>query len=187
MPSLRYSISSRFLHVSSPPRGSMFLDRDSHRRGGVSSRIGGGKEGERTKKIFRKFPRKVQGTKWTKGQEEARIRGREGEVSEALYGLGARGIRGLPLACARSLRRHVCFSVVKRAAGRQTGLNQPLPPPPPPPPSPLSLSLSRSYALFLSLPLSRSCLLAPLPRARLVHTPPSGPRVSPLGNKLLFV
>lgn len=38
----------------------------------------------------------------------------------------ARHIRGLPLADALS-RRHVCFSVVKRAAGRQTGLNQPPP------------------------------------------------------------
>lgn len=73
----------------------------------------------------------------------------------------------------RSLRRHVCFSVVKRAAGRQTGLNQPLPPPPPP--SSLSLSLSRS-TLFLSFRTpssSRSSLgpsLLPVPVSRWTAT-----------------
>ena len=83
--------------------------------------------------------------------EEQRVPG----VSEALYSLGARGIRGLPLAGALS-RRHVCFSVVKRAAGRQTGLNQPLPPPPPPSPPdhPASTSCTLSFSLVLSLSLS---------------------------------
>lgn len=52
----------------------------------------------------------------------------------------ARHIRGLPLADALS-RRHVCFSVVKRAAGRQTGLNQPPPLSVSPLLPPLSLSL----------------------------------------------
>lgn len=73
----------------------------------------------------------------------------------------------------RSLRRHVCFSVVKRAAGRQTGLNQPLPPPPP---SSLSLSLSIVSTLFLSFRTpssSRSSLgpsLLPVPVSRWTAT-----------------
>lgn len=62
-------------------------------------------------------------------------------VPEALYGLGApRGIRELPLAGAFS-GRHVCFSVVKRAAGHQTGLNQP----------PTSLRLFLFFFLLFSL------------------------------------
>ena len=142
--------------------------------------------------------------------EEQRVPG----VSEALYSLGARGIRGLPLAGALS-RRHVCFSVVKRAAGRQTGLNQPLPPPPPPSPPDhpastsctlsfslvLSLSLSlfvtRVSTLFLSFRSSQTHLASLLGRriplsvsacsSRAGRAPPDQERVSPLGNKLLFV
>lgn len=78
-------------------------------------------------------------------------------VPEALYGLGARGIRGLPLAGALS-RRHVCFSVVKRAAGRQTGLNQPLPPPPPPPTPPTGHHLL--FPLRLAFSIHRTRVLA---------------------------
>lgn len=58
----------------------------------------------------------------------------------------ARHIRGLPLADALS-RRHVCFSVVKRAAGRQTGLNQPPPLSRVSPPLPSSFSTSADSLL----------------------------------------
>lgn len=100
------------------------------------------------------------GDKMETVEEEERVPG----VPEALYGLGTRGIRGLPLAGALS-RRHVCFSVVKRAAGRQTGLNQPLPPPPPPlPPTShhlllsLSLSFPLRYTRVPALSLFSSCI-----------------------------
>jgi len=70
----------------------------------------------------------------------------------------ARHIRGLPLADALS-RRHVCFSVVKRAAGRQTGLNQP----PPLSVSPLLRPLS------LPLPILSSSATRPLPFSFALH------------------
>lgn len=99
----------------------------------------------------------------------------------------ARHIRGLLLADALS-RRHVCFSVVKRAAGRQTGLNQP------PPLFPflfffllLSSVPLLSHRRFLPpSPPASSSLLSP-PRfsfALFGRTPRS---MSQSGNKLLFV
>lgn len=167
-----------------------------------------GKEDEKVRNLLDAFsfrteqrprPRSIRGDKMGTLEEEQRVPG----VPEALYSLGTRGIRGLPLAGALS-RRHVCFSVVKRAAGRQTGLNQPLPPPPPPsPPSTQpahllcflsrSLSVARAFTLSLSFPLAShlpSLLDNPslFPCARLSRgTRTAGPRVSPLGNKLLFV
>lgn len=69
------------------------------------------------------------------------LTGRVPGVPKALYSLGAR-IHGPPLVDAFS-RRHVCFSVVKRAAGLQTGLNQP---------PLLSLSLFFSSSTFLLSP-----------------------------------
>lgn len=78
-----------------------------------------------------------------------------------------RHIRGLPLADALS-RRHVCFSVVKRAAGRQTGLNQP------PPLSPFLL-----FFLFLFLyrfsPPAPSAFSRPLSRSTVGPYAPLGP------------
>lgn len=114
-------------------------------------------------------------------------------VPKALYSLGAR-IHGPPLVDAFS-RRHVCFSVVKRAAGLQTGLNQP----------PL-LSLSLSFSLSLShllhsfsLPLSADSFppgisrLLPTIRSscalleRTAHIHCSVHESVRPGNKLLFV
>lgn len=68
-----------------------------------------------------------------------------------------RHIRGLPLADALS-RRHVCFSVVKRAAGRQTGLNQPPP-----------LSVSPLLPLSLPLPILSSSTIRLLPSSFALH------------------
>lgn len=50
------------------------------------------------------------GTKWTLRGGKKSAEWGEGEVSEALYGLGARGIRGLPLAGALSPAPCLFFS-----------------------------------------------------------------------------
>lgn len=106
--------------------------------------------------------------------------GFRGYQKHFIVSVRARHIRGLPLADALS-RRHVCFSVVKRAAGRQTGLNQLLP---------LSVSLL--------LPLSPDSLFQPPPASACSRRPTfAAPRayrthhsvhesVRP-DNKLLFV
>lgn len=118
-----------------------------------------GKEDEKVRNLLDAFsfrteqrprPRSIRGDKMGTPEEEQRVPG----VPEALYSLGTRGIRGLPLAGALS-RRHVCFSVVKRAAGRQTGLNQPLPPPPPSSPPSTASSTSSAFSLALSPLLAR--------------------------------
>lgn len=71
----------------------------------------GGGTGREKEEIFRgvlQFPRGQNGH--CEEARRARIGGREGEVSEALYGLGARGIRGLPLAGALSPAPCLFFS-----------------------------------------------------------------------------
>lgn len=101
--------------------------------------------------------------------------GAGGYQKHFIVSVRARHIRGLPLADALS-RRHVCFSVVKRAAGRQTGLNQP----PPLSVSPLLLPILSSAATTRPSP-----VLFRAPRPGRMHRSVRE-SVRP-GNKLLFV
>lgn len=85
--------------------------------------------------------------------------GRVPVVPEALYSLSTHAAHTWAPAgrCGLS-RRHVCFSVVKRAAGRQTGLNQPPP-----------LSVSPLLPLSLPLPILSSGTIRLLPSSFALH------------------